>query len=52
MSHDKSRADGEESKLDRIRRQLAIAAAAGGYVAKSAVDKVLDWFGYHRTRGR
>ena len=27
------------------------AAVAGGYVAKSAVDKVLDWFGYHKTGG-
>ena len=48
MSHDKSSSEGEESRLERIRRQLAIAAAAGGYVAKSAVDTVLDWFGYHK----
>ena len=24
---------------------------AGGFVAKSAVDTVLDWFGYHKTGG-
>ena len=35
----------------RLKRQLAMAAMAGGYVAKSAVDSVLDWFGYHKDSG-
>ena len=30
MSHDKSSVEGEERRIDRIRRQLAIAAAASG----------------------
>ena len=30
---------------------MPIAAVAGGFVAKSAVDSVLDWFGYHKTSG-
>ena len=49
--HDHSSAEGEEERRERIKRQLAIAAAAGGYVAKSAVDTVLDWFGYDKTGG-
>ena len=50
MAHDNSE---EWSLLRKIRtrRQLAIAAVAGGFVAKSAVDTVLDWFGYHKTGG-
>ena len=51
MSHDKSSSKREESRWERIRRQLAAAAIAGGYLAHSAVDTVLDWFGYHKTGG-
>ena len=51
MSHDKSCKEKEESKMERIKRQLMLAAAGGGYLAKSAVDTVLDWFGYHKTGG-
>ena len=51
MSHDNSGEESEKEKRERIRRQLAIAAVAGGFVAKSAVDTVLDWFGYHKTGG-
>ena len=47
MTHDISAG----GSLARIKRQLVAAAVAGGYVAKSAVDKVLDWFGYHKTGG-
>ena len=52
MSHDKSSSKREESRWERIRRQLAIAAVAGGYVAHSAIDTVLDWFGYHKAGGK
>ena len=52
MAHDNSGEESEQKKQERIKRQLAIAAAAGGFVAKSAVDTVLDWFGYHKTRAR
>ena len=51
MSHDTSRKEEEESKLERIKRQLMLAAAGGGYLAKSAVDTVLGWFGYNKTGG-
>ena len=51
MAHDNSEEGSLLRKLTRNRRQLAIAAVAGGYVAKSAVDTVLDWFGYHKTGG-
>ena len=51
MSHDTSSKEEEESKLERIRRQLMLAAAGGGYLAKSAVDTVLGWFGYNKTGG-
>ena len=50
-SHKNSEEESESEKQERIRRQLAIAAFAGGFVAKSAVDTVLDWFGYHKTGG-
>ena len=51
MSHDSSGEESAVEKLERIRRQLAIATEAGGYIAKSAVDTVLDWFGYHKMGG-
>ena len=41
----------EGTRLERLKQQLAIAAVAGGFVAKSAVDSVLDWLGYHKTSG-
>ena len=51
MSHDHSSEEREIERRERIKCQLAIAAAAGGHVAKSAGDTVLDWFGYHKTGG-
>ena len=33
MAHDNSGEESEEEKQERIKRQLPIAAAAGGYVA-------------------
>ena len=40
MSHDNSGEESEQEKQERIKRQLAIVAVAGGFVAKSAVDTV------------
>ena len=51
MAHDNSEEESEQKKQERIKRQLAIAAAAGVFVAKSAVDTVSDWFGCHKTGG-
>ena len=48
MSHDAS-----ALLKPRERRQVVIGAAlAGGVLVKSAVDKVLGWFGYHTTTER
>ena len=51
MAHDNSEDGSLQRKVERTRKQLAIAAVAGGFVAKSTVDTVLDWFGYHKKGG-